>query len=584
MKLLSYSKKSNKSAVQSSVSLRLGSAPVALAMVLAAGAHAQPAFDAAARNDLEQRRAEERERAQREQLQQAPDARQAAEKVEIAPWPEAEAPCFPIHAIALDGANSADFQWTLDGLRSGADAALGRCLGIEGINVATQRAQQALMGKGYVTSRILLQPQDLSGGQLTLTLIPGRVRQVRLAEGTPQRATLRNALPVQPGDILNLRAIEQGLENLKRVPTAEADIQIVPAEQPGESDLVIQWTQAFPFRFTASVDDSGTRGTGKYQGSATVSYDHWLTLNDLFYVTFNHDLGGGDAGSRGTRGHTVHYSLPWGYNTFSVTAFESRYYQSVAGFSQDYVYSGTSTTTEASLSRLVYRDARRKTSISAKAWMRRSTNSIDDTEVLAQRRATGGWGLGVSHKEFIGNATLDLNLSHKRGTAAFHATPAPEEAFGEGTSRMRVTTADINLDLPFALAGQQLRYQGNWRAQWNGTPLTPQDRFAIGGRYTVRGFDGESSLLAERGWLLRNDLGLALPAIGAQVYLGVDYGQVSGPSARWLQGTHLAGAALGLRGGLGKLSYDFFVGRPISKPQHFRTASTTAGFSLMTSF
>lgn len=50
-------------------------------------------------------------------------------------------------------------------------------------------------------------------------------------------------------------------------------------------------------------------------------------------------------------------------------------------------------------------------------------------------------------------------------------------------------------------------YSGLIRAQWNRTPLTPQDRFAIGGRYTVRGFDGETSLMGERGWLLRNDIG-----------------------------------------------------------------------------
>ena len=31
--------------------------------------------------------------------------------------------------------------------------------------------------------------------------------------------------------------------------------------------------------------------------------------------------------------------------------------------------------------------------------------------------------------------------------------------------------------------------------------------FSIGGRYTVRGFDGEASLMGERGWLLRNDIG-----------------------------------------------------------------------------
>ncbi len=457
-------------------------------------------------------------------------------------------------------------------------------MGVEGINVAAERAQQALVERGYVTSRVLLQPQDLSSGQLMLTLVPGRVRNIRLAPGTNERATLRNALPVQPGQILNLRAIEQGLENLKRVPTAEADIQIVPAEAPGESDVVVQWTQAFPFRATATVDDSGTKATGKYQGSATVSYDHWLTLNDLLYVTVNRDLGGGDEGNRGTRGHTAHYSLPWGYNTLSVTSSSNRYHQSVAGASQEYIYSGTSETAETALSRLVYRDAQRKTTVSLKAWLRRSRNFIEDTEVEAQRRATAGWGIGIAHKEFIGSATLDLGLMHRRGTGAFGAVAAPEEPFGEGTSRMRVTTADASLGLPFTLGGQPLRYQGSWRVQWNGTPLTPQDRFAIGGRYTVRGFDGESNLSAERGWLVRNDVGLPLQTIGAEAYLGVDYGQVGGPTAGWLVGRNLSGAALGLRGNVMKVAYDFFVARPLSKPQGFRTSSTTAGFSLLVSF
>ncbi|MFT2612525.1 ShlB/FhaC/HecB family hemolysin secretion/activation protein, partial [Escherichia coli] len=81
----------------------------------------------------------------------------------------------------------------------------------------------------------------------------------------------------------------------------------------GQSDLVISYRQAFPLRLAVSVDDSGSDATGKYQGSITLSYDNWWTLNDLFYVSVNHDLGGGNAGPRGSRGSTVHYSLPFGY-------------------------------------------------------------------------------------------------------------------------------------------------------------------------------------------------------------------------------------------------------------------------------
>jgi hemolysin activation/secretion protein len=133
------------------------------------------------------------------------------------------------------------------------------------------------------------------------------------------------------------------------------------------------------------------------------------------------------------------------------------------------------------------------------------------------------------------------------------------------------------------LGSQRWRYIGNWRAQWNQSPLVPQDRFAIGGRYTVRGFDGELSLTGEHGWLIRNDLGWTVGG-GQELYLGADVGHVGGPSTRWQLGQNLAGAVLGLRGGWRGFAWDAFVGAPISKPQGFRTASPTTGFNLSWSY
>ena len=115
-----------------------------------------------------------------------------------------------------------------------------------------------------------------------------------------------------------------------------------------------------------------------------------------------------------------------------------------------------------------------------------------------------------------------MNLAYRRGTGAFRAMPAPEEDFGEGTSRMQVITADAQWLIPFQLGAQRARYIGSWRAQWNRTPLAPQDRFSIGGRYTVRGFDGELTLMGERGWVLRNEIGLPVGA-GQELYAGADW-------------------------------------------------------------
>jgi hemolysin activation/secretion protein len=547
---------------------------------------------------VEQQRQQERERALREQNERTVDQRlQAAPPAPVARIPETEAPCFRIDRVLLVGEQAEAFQWAVSDLSGpeGNDSPLGRCLGTTGVNVVLARAQQAAIAHGFVTTRVLAAPQDLSTGTLTLSLVPGRIAAIRLTPDSSATllgsgALLGSAIPPRAGDLLNLRDIEQGLENLKRAPTAEADIQIEPSTapnaRPGDSDLVVKYVQAKKWRVALSLDDSGTKATGRYQASATVSVDNPFGLNDLFYLSANHSINSHflSEPSYGTEGQTVHYSLPYGYWMLGFTASNSQYHQSVAGLNQDYVYAGKTNNAEVKLSRLLYRDQSRKTTLALKGFRRESRNFVDDTEVDVQHRVVGGWELGLNHKEFIGEATLEGTLAFKHGTGGFGSIAAPEEEFGEGTSRMKLYTAEVSLNAPFKLGEQKLRYSGLIRAQWNRTPLTPQDRFSIGGRYTVRGFDGETSLMGERGWLIRNDIGWAMGQSGAELYVGADYGHVGGRSTVDLLGRSLAGAVVGVRGQWSKLSYDFFVGAPISKPEGYRTAGTTFGFNLNASF
>lgn len=220
-----------------------------------------------------------------------------------------------------------------------------QCVGAQGVSVLQQRAQEALVAKGFVTSRILVQPQDLSTGSLMLTVLPGTLHQTRPDSGVPQR-TLHSAMPMREGDILNLRDIEQALENFQRVPTTQADIQIAPASTPDQSDLVIHHQSEFPLRVSFSLDDSGSKTTGRYQANATLSWDNPLGLNDLFHISQGNDAQGGDSGPRGNQSNTLHYSLPWGYWTFGLTSTESSYYQTITGSTTGYTYSGSSGSNE----------------------------------------------------------------------------------------------------------------------------------------------------------------------------------------------------------------------------------------------
>lgn len=509
-----------------------------------------------------------------------------------------EMPCYPVHRISLVDYSTtptsfeSQFQWAFDKAAHDLNLTLPHCFGGEGLGILMKQIQNRIIEKGYVTTRVVTQEQDLRSGTLTLTVIAGKVGNTLVSDsGNVPRFTRLHALTgltFAKGDVLNVREIEQSLENLKRVPTAEANIEILPSEtDAGVSDIKISYQQAFPFRVNLGLDDSGSTSTGKYQASGTLSWDNLFSANDLFYTSFTHSLKSNDDedGKRATKNLTFYYSIPFGYWTLFASQTYNRYHQEVFGaFNNNYLYAGESNTTKATLSYLLYRDSKRKTSISGSFWSRQSQNYIDGAEIEVQKRRMAGWEAGISHKEYIGDATLELSANYKRGTGARGSLEAPEELWGEGTSRPKIITASIELTKPFMLGEQPWQYQSSWNAQWNKTPLIAQDRFSIGGRYTVRGFDGELTLSGERGWLWRNELAWNVNRKGHQLYLALDGGRVMGWSTESQLGHHLMGTALGLKGGFGGFYYDVFVGRPIRKPEGFRTSDAVAGFNIGYSF
>lgn len=418
------------------------------AVLMLCGQIAQAQSASSLRPFIEEQRQQERERALREQQERTVDVRLPPRAAtNDATIPASESPCLHVDHLALDGTGADDFMWALAAADEPADDPWrGRCLGAAGINVVLARVQRAIVERGFTTTRVLAGRQTLGAGTLTLTLVIGRITAIRFTEDSNASTSLGNAMPAHPGDLLDLRDIEQGMENLKRLPSVEADVQVEPPKaadlRPGDSDLVVNYTARRPLRVSLSIDDSGTDATGKVQAGATVAWDGPLGLNDLAYLSLNHDAF--NHTGQGTDGRTLHYSIPYGYWLLGATASQSGYHQSVAGFSQDYVYAGETRNAEVRLSRLVYRDRSRKTTVALRGFRRASSNDIDDTEIEVQRRVVAGLEASVNHREFIGESTL----AYRRGTGAFGALPAPEEAFGEGTSRLKLYTAEANLMCP----------------------------------------------------------------------------------------------------------------------------------------
>lgn len=551
----------------------------------------------------QQQRWQEQEKRRQQSLLEQRETKTLTSRENVLPF-SAQTPCFRINSIYLTSFSpdnvalealtvsqlKTDFDWALKAIYAPKDFNLPYCLGAKGIGEIIKRVQNAIIERGFVTTRVFVQPQDLRQERLVLTLVSGRVRQVLLRDHSDRRkahkGTVWFALPLRQGDLLNIRDIEQGLENLKRPAHVEANIQIVPAQDSqalaGESDLHIDFKQAFPYRLALWLDDSGTKATGRLQAGASVSIENLLSLNDVLYGLWTQSIRRGSdlPERRGSRSGSVYYAIPWQNFLLTFSATQYRYYQTVFGAFQDYEYSGRSNNMSLKLSRLVYRDNVRKLSADIAIWHRVSANFIDNAEIKIQRRRMAGWAMGVNYNEYIGSAIVEFTLNYKQGTGAYHALPAPEEKFGEGSSRPRIISSALSFKQPFQLGQQPWQFLTRWQAQWNKTPLILQDMFSIGGRYSVRGFDGELTLTGERGWVWRNELGWNVMNKGQELYLALDTGHVSGNYTKEWLGKNLVGSALGLRGELWGFYYDYFVGIPLHKPEGFRTSAITTGFNL----
>lgn len=491
-----------------------------------------------------------------------------------------ETPCFPIKQVILTGRQQLPLWLPLQSL---ANQAQGHCLGVQGINLLMSRLQNRLIESGYITTRVLATEQNLNSGFLQLLLLPGKIGRVYLTPDSDHYLQLYSTFPVYAGELLDLRDIEQGLENLQRLPTVKANMEIVPGKHPGESDIALRWQQDRHWRLGASLDDSGSKNTGIYQAGLTLSIDNPFSLSDLFYLSVNHAVPG--SSGKKSKNITGHYSLPFSKWMTGVTVNGYDYQQTIAGLDQDHRYSGNSKNLDVKFSRVLYRNSRQKTMLAYHLLARESNSYINDAEVNVQRRRTAHWRLGLQQQRTLwqGNTSqgkLDASISYQRGTRWFGALPALEEKYGEATALSNIMQLNAQLDVIFSLLGQNFRYNTQYRHQISYTPLTPQEQFTIGNRWTVRGYDGEHTLNADCGWYLRNDLAWRTPLPHQELYLGADYGEVSGHGSDYLAGKRLAGGVIGLRGNALRLAYDFFVGMPFAKPARFSTRPVTFGFNL----
>ena len=481
---------------------------------------------------------------------------------------------FPIAKIVLEN-ESGRFYF----LRHIAREDEGRELALKEINEAVGKMNHELMQRGFSTSRVVIPEQNLSEGTLRLVLQIGRIHAVRFAEDSDTLYTY-NLFPFREGDVLNVRDIEQGIEQAKRLPSQDISVQLLPSDQPQRTDVVLTVKRGKNFYGTISVDDSGLEDTGKLQWYTSVGIDQIFQRNDILRVGMNLD-GAQDGYAKGTRGHNISYTIPYGAHTFTFSYQRSKYHQTVESRPYDFISAGDTNISTFSWDYVLHRSSSMKTSMDIRLKKRNSHSFINDVELPIQAMHQTSMEIGFAERLYLQRNTLYFRLAHRFGLGWLGAQK--EKPYADAPKTLyRMWLLDVDFVHPFTFGHRPATFTTSFHGQWtmDDMRLYGVDMISMGNRYTVRGFDGETTLMGTNGWYLRNELSTQFPKQKAELYLGLDVGAVYGYGTEVYNGHAIAGAAIGLRGAVDTLSYDVFAAAPIIKPEGFHTPNVTYGFSL----
>ena len=488
----------------------------------------------------------------------------------------AESACFDIRSIELEGPSSSGFGW----LSQHAGPFLNRCLGVQGLGQLVSALDAALLDAGYVTSRVSLLAQNLAQGGVRLHVHAGRIARMEADDGL----RWQGAFPAAAGDLLNVRDLEQGMEQMNRLPSQVVQAQLIPGEAADTSVVYIRNRSANGSRLRGAVmlDNSGSPSLGRPQLGMSLALDNPGSLNDLLSVSANTSLRelGPDHRSQSL---AVSYSIPWGYSLISASAYATAFAQRIQLTTTQAVSSGQSRGFELRWDRTVHRSRSGKLGLYGALSARRSRSFLDDLELLVQNRRNSFAMLGMHYKRLFRHSSLDGELSVRKGIGWLGAEPDYEASGSNGvTLRPLIWNAGLSFEVPHMTRGGQLGYRMQVRTQYTRNATLTMDQFGIGSRSTVRGFDGASTLVAESGILWRNELAMPIQWGGqpAVAYLGIDLGRVGGRASDRLVGRHLAGVAIGLRTQWRLFSLDAALAFPLAKPRGFAAARVSPYLSV----
>lgn len=542
-------------------------------------------IDAAQRQaEIIQRQEQQRLQRERQEVQRRTEEVKGIDTTTLQPKievPDIGAPCREIKEIVI-----IDAPRLSDRVRKNITTEFtGHCLNSSDIEHILSQITKNYIDRGYITTRVYLAPQDLSKGRLEILVVEGIVEKVMVDDGGAKSVSVSNVFPGVEGNVLNLRDLEQGIDQINRLTSNNAKLDIEPGEKPGTSTVVVHNHPTSPYHLIASYDNQGYVLTGDKQVGVSVGADNLLGFDELFFATHRQSVPG-DLDSRYSQSDSLYFSIPFGYSTFSMGPSRSKYVETIKTPSGvNLLASGDITSNFVSFDRVIYRDQSTRASLTATLTTKKYNNYLNGQFLAASSRNLTVLDLDSHLNTGLAGGVLTIDLGYARGLNIIDALndpeflpdSAPHAQFGK-------FKYGIGYVIPFKLLGKDLSFSSRLTGQRARNVLFGSEQIQIGGLYSVRGFV-LNILAGDDGYYVRNELSVSQPVVigketvSTRIYAGYDAGAVSNSDPTIPQG-HLSGMAVGISVNWRGATIDLFNTRPLTLPSFMVREGSQTWFRL----
>lgn len=375
---------------------------------------------------------------------------------------------------------------------------IGQEVSINDLNAMAARVAQVYRDRGYPLAQVVIPPQDVTEGDVTFTVLEGKIGRVRLtmAPGAPIKESLVRArlAAIEPGKPLRQGELERTMLLLSDVPGIKVSSALESGSAPGTVDLNVTVEAARRYDFALAGDNYGSAPAGRWRLGAVGR------LASPFGIGDNLDVNLLAAERADTLYGRVGYDAPIDANgTRLGIAYSHLYYYLGQDFSALQAH-GNADVVTASVTHPLIRSRSQNLLLRGALEYRSLTDKIDTVNFdNPQKLYVASVGLSYESRDnFLGggfnSADLQLAFAHLNIDSAagqqIDQGPGGRDTAGNSV-RMIMQANRLNAITP------KTSFFVGVSGQWANQNLDSSSRFALGGPKAVRAYSPSEAIVDE---------------------------------------------------------------------------------------